>query len=89
MHNDIKSVFGALAYINAYSKISTLLYIADTSHDAHFVYQCMSLGLLLDMQLPSIQCLGHYDSSYNTYLDKQQSSYTTYCADAYRYDVAL
>lgn len=89
MHGDMKSVFGALAYINAYPKISTLLYVADGSHDAHFVYQCMCLALLLDIPLPSIQCLGSYDASYDMYLSKQQSSYATYCADAYRYDVAL
>ncbi len=57
MHDEMKSVFGALAYLHAYPKLKTFLYISDTAHDAHFVYQLMSLALLLDMQLPTIQSL--------------------------------
>lgn len=57
MHDDMKNVFGALAYLHAYPKISTFLYISDTTYDAHFVYQFMSLALLLDMQVPAIQSL--------------------------------
>ncbi len=89
MHDDMKNVFGALAYLHAYPKTKTLLYISDSIHDAHFVYQLMSLALLLDMQLPIIQSMGHYENMYDNYLSKQQNSYDTYCADAYRYDVVM
>jgi polyhydroxyalkanoate synthesis regulator phasin len=89
MHDDMKNVFGALAYLHAYPKTKTLLYISDSIHDAHFVYQLMSLALLLDMQLPVIQSMGHYENMYDNYLSKQQNSYDTYCADAYRYDVVM